>query len=196
MVVIQSAELPSTKKEMRIIQEHVSGDALITFGVPGAPAGIEDVASGLSDASIVHFACHGAQDGLNPLDSGLKLMDGLLKVSRIMKEKMPNGALAFLCACETAMGDETMPDEAISLGASLLFSGFCHVIATMWEMMDKDGPTIANAFYEEIFRGPNGNSLQQPNTDQSARALHIAVQQLRDDGAPFRRWVPFIHMGM
>lgn len=29
---------------------------------------------------------------------------------------MPQDALAFLCACETAKGDEMLPDEATSLG--------------------------------------------------------------------------------
>ena len=96
------------------------------------PAGVEAVASCLSDVSIVHFACHGKQDPCKPLDSGLKLDDGLLRISRIMKEKMPNGSLAFLCACETAMGDQNLPDEAMSIGASLIFSGFRRVVATMW----------------------------------------------------------------
>ena len=72
------------------------------------------------------------QDRLKPLNSGLKLDDGLLRISRIMKEKSLDGSLAFLCACETAMGDEKLPDEAMSLGASFLFSGFHNVIATMW----------------------------------------------------------------
>ncbi|KAF8998730.1 hypothetical protein BDQ17DRAFT_1361830 [Cyathus striatus] len=52
------------------------------------------------------------------------LKDGNLKISRIMEERMPNAALAFLCACETAM--------AMHLGATLLFSGFRGVVATMW----------------------------------------------------------------
>ena len=90
------------------------------------------VATCLSDVSIAHFACHGKQNPFQPLESGLKLEDGFLFVSRIMKEPMPNGSLAFLCACDTAMGDENLPDEAMSLAASLLFSGFRHVIATMW----------------------------------------------------------------
>jgi hypothetical protein len=30
------------------------------------------------------------------------------------------------------MGDGNLPDEAMSLAGSLLFSGFRHVIATMW----------------------------------------------------------------
>jgi CHAT domain-containing protein len=110
----------------------VPSDSLVKFGIPGVTATVEAVATKLADVSIVHFACHGTQDQSNPLNSGLKLEDGWLRVSRIMKEKIPNGPLAFLCACETAMGVEKLPDEAMSLGASLLFSGFHRVIATMW----------------------------------------------------------------
>ena len=105
---------------------------LIKVGVAGRPAEVEGVPSLLPSSSIVHFACHGTQDRSKPLDSGLKLDDGILRISRIMKETITNKSLAFLCACETGMGDENLPDEAMSLGASLLFSGFHRVIATMW----------------------------------------------------------------
>jgi CHAT domain-containing protein len=132
MVVIESSELPSTKTELKVIEQHVSSDMLIKVGVTGRPAEVEAVASLLPSASIVHFACHGIQHRTKPLDSGLKLNDGLLRISRIMKETITNKSLAFLCACETAMGDKDLPDEAMSLGASLLFSGFHRVIATMW----------------------------------------------------------------
>ena len=86
----------------------------------------------LPTASIAHFACHGHQNTQNPLESGLLLQDGQLKVSQIMQQSIPNASLAFLSACETAMGDENLPDEMIHLGATLLFSGFRGVIATMW----------------------------------------------------------------
>ena len=132
MAVIQSKGLPSARRELENIQLHVSCDALVELGVPGVPAGVEAVASHLSNVSIVHFACHGKQDPWKPLDSWLELHDGPLRISRIMKEKMPNGSLAFLCACETAMGDQNLPDEAMSIGASLIFSGFRRVVATMW----------------------------------------------------------------
>ena len=132
MVVIQSKELSSTQKELKRIEQHVSNDSLIRLGISGSPASVETVATHLSEVSIAHFACHGKQNPFQPLESGLKLEDGFLFVSRIMKEHMPNGSLAFLCACDTAVGDEKLPDEAMSLAASLLFSGFQHVIATMW----------------------------------------------------------------
>ena len=134
IAVIQSHDLPSTKMELTNIRQHVPHSVLTELGVSGVPAGVEDVAACLSDASVVHFACHGIQDALEPLHSGLKLDDGILRISRIMKEKMPNGALAFLCACETAKGDAKLPDELLSLGASMIFSGFQRVVATMWSV--------------------------------------------------------------
>jgi CHAT domain-containing protein len=94
----------------------------------------------LQDSSIVHFACHGVQDLKHPLDSGLILSDGRLKVSEIMRRPEGNHvphlkrsmSLAFLSACETAKGDNKVPDEAMHLAATLLFAGFRGVVATMW----------------------------------------------------------------
>ena len=62
-------------------------------------------------------------------------------------------------------------------------------------MMDEDGPTIADTFYEEIFQGPDGKPALQPDTSKSAQAIHVAIKKLRSSNAPFHRWVPFIHMG-
>ena len=61
--------------------------------------------------------------------------------------------------------------------------------------MDKDGPTIADTFYEELFAGPDGRPALKPDMTKSALALHLAVKKLRSQSVSFRRWVPFIHMG-
>lgn len=79
----------------------------------------------------MHFACHGFQDLEQPLDSGLMLSNGRLKVSVIMRRPENDTALdtkkymslAFLSACETAKADRAAPDEAIHLAATLLFKG-------------------------------------------------------------------------
>lgn len=63
------------------------------------------------------------------------------------------------------------------------------------KMWDKDGPVIADAFYTELFKGPDGNPMPLPDTSKSAEALSVAVNELRTRGVPFKRWVPFIHMG-
>ena len=132
MVVIQPQTLSCANQELRNIAARVPNEFLVELGVPKAPATVNKVVSHLSSASIVHFACHGEQDKKNPLESSLILEDGQLEISRIMQESIPNASLAFLCACETAMGHEDLPDEAMHIGATLLFAGFRGVVATMW----------------------------------------------------------------
>lgn len=62
-------------------------------------------------------------------------------------------------------------------------------------MADLDGPTVSDAFYEELFRGPDGAPCPRPDFNRSAYALDIAVKKLRASGVPFKRWIPFIHLG-
>ncbi|KAF8182738.1 CHAT domain-containing protein [Mycena galopus ATCC 62051] len=166
----------------------------------------EEVVGHLRDSSIVHFACHGVQDLQKPLDSGLILSDGRLKVSEIMRKQDSEGdnirqtvSIAFLSACETARGDTTVPDEAMHLAATLLFAGFRGVVATMWSMDDRDGPKIADTFYEYLFKScrPDTTPPVFPDLTQAAEALHVAVGKLREEqNIPFRRWVPFVYYGL
>jgi CHAT domain-containing protein len=138
MVAIQpeapgSRTLPYTRKELLEIENIVQHKNLIKLGVEGVPASVENVLSHLSDVSIAHFACHGQQDFADPLESGLILDGGRkLKLSQLMAEPIPKGSLAFLSACQTAMGSEYFPDEGMHLASSMLFAGFRGVVATMW----------------------------------------------------------------
>lgn len=127
--------LPYTLSELEKIKHRVPANCLTPLCNPTRAEVIEH----LQDASIVHFACHGVQDLKNPLDSGLVLSDGRLKMSHIMHQpdsKIQRNrkvmSLAFLGACETAKGDSRTPDEAMHLAATLLFAGFHGVVATMW----------------------------------------------------------------
>ena len=63
-------------------------------------------------------------------------------------------------------------------------------------MRDTDGPAMADIFYEELFRGPDGKPMLEPDTTKSPQALHVAVKKLRSKNVGFVHWVPFIHMGM
>jgi CHAT domain-containing protein len=125
--------LPCASDELRKIARHVPDECLVKLGTPEAPAYVETVLSHLSTSSIIHLACHGVQNANRPLDSALVLEDGeQLKVARIMEHSTRHAALAFLSACQTATGDENLPDEVIHMAASLLFAGFRGVVATMW----------------------------------------------------------------
>jgi len=124
--------LPSTETELHNIQKHVSPESLVALGASGTTTSVEVIESHMSKSSIIHFACHGSQNQANPLESGLHVDDGVLTIARIIRQPLPNGSLAFLSACGTAMGVDKVPDEAMSLGACLLYSGFRRVVATMW----------------------------------------------------------------
>ena len=128
--------LPGAEKESKIIQSHIPGESLTILR---SPHGFE-VMEHLQQSAIVHFACHGVNDSDNPLDSGLMLADGRLTLSEIIRGQDDNAnvkhverrmSLAFLSACQTAVGDKDMPDEAMHLAATLLFAGFRGVVGTM-----------------------------------------------------------------
>jgi len=68
-------------------------------------------------------------------------------------------------------------------------------VSFLRQIYDDDGPVVADAFYEELFRGAGGKPDARPNITRSALALHLAVDKLRSSGVAFHRWVLFIHMG-
>ncbi|CCL99057.1 uncharacterized protein FIBRA_01068 [Fibroporia radiculosa] len=154
---------------------------------------VEDVLEKMKESDWIHFACHGVQDIHSPLESGLMLADGRrLKLTDINQFVRRRGGLASLSACQTAMGDKTLPEEAVHLAAGMLLAGYGGVIATIWSIRDADAPEVAKSVYEQLFR--DGDS---PDCRQVARALHYAVENLRQqDDISFVSWVPFIHVGL
>ncbi|KAJ7229390.1 CHAT domain-containing protein [Mycena rebaudengoi] len=193
--------LPYTTEELAQVLAKVPREWVMSLGSAEAPTSVNAVLDHLKDSLIIHFACHGVQDSKHPLDSGLLIANDQLKVSQIMESTsmLSNGqkGLAFLSACETAMGDGNIPDEALHLAATLLFAGFQSIVATMWTMSDKDGPEVTKWFYSHLFRNAKATSNPPvfPDLRESAEALHLAVAKLRSK-VPFARWVPFVHYGL
>jgi CHAT domain-containing protein len=125
--------LPFTEEELHCIEKRVPSNSLIKLGVEGNPATVQNVLYHLPSSNIVHFACHGQRDANYPLETSLILHGGTeLKIKDFMKQLTPNASLAFLSACDTAVGADQLADEAIHLAASLLFAGFRGVVATTW----------------------------------------------------------------
>ncbi|KAJ7615328.1 CHAT domain-containing protein [Roridomyces roridus] len=202
--------LPYTTEELQKIQQCIPHQWLTTFGTPHSPVSTEKILPHLHTSSIIHFACHGVQDTHKPLHSALVIGNEKLTVEEIMKytgvhedsdpeeteipKHGPGMGLAFLSACQTAMGDSNAPDEVIHLAATLLFAGFRGVVATIWTIHDPDGPEVAETFYRHLFRHTDPDFVP-PDLNDSAEALHLAVKKLRTRVA-FMRWVPFVHYGL
>jgi hypothetical protein len=64
---------------------------------------------------------------------------------------------------------------------------------------DEDGPKVADAFYDYLFRDcdPSAAPPRLPDLTKAAEALHFAVLKLRKEpDMSFARWVPFVHHGL
>jgi CHAT domain-containing protein len=94
--------------------------------------------------------------------------------------------------CQTATGDEHLPQEAVHLAAGMIMAGYPSVIATMWSIKDEDAPIVAEKVYAHLLEGG------VPNARRAAKALHTAVECLQDKVGvkSFARWAPFIHVGI
>lgn len=182
--------LPYTVKELEHIASQ-AGDLRLTE-LTGDRATSAAVLDAMEDHSWVHLACHAKQNASDPTTSGFYLHDGKLDLTAITKKSLKSAGLAFLSACQTASGDETLPEEAVHLAAGMIAAGYPSVIATMWSIQDKDAPLVAEKVYAQLFEGG------VPDIRKASRALHDAVSCLRTKVGEkeFASWVPYIHIGV
>ncbi|CAE7198178.1 unnamed protein product [Rhizoctonia solani] len=182
--------LPGTTTELEHIKSHVKNKARYSELID-AQATPETVLDAMVEHDWVHLACHAHQNVHDPTKSGFFLHGGTLDLAAINRRSFKKKGLAFLSACQTAAGDETLPDEAVHLASGMLMTGYSSVIATMWSVADADAPFVADKVYGQLMKkGMLGNG-------EAGRVLHDAVEGLRAKVGEkqFGRWVPFIHIG-
>jgi hypothetical protein len=177
--------LPNVTRELRLLTELFPDHHTILDG----PAATWDaVHAQLPRHGWVHFSCHGDQNLADPSRGGVLLYDRLLTVAEI-SEGQYHGDFAFLSACKTATGGVTLPDEAITLAAALHYTGYRHVIGTLWSIRDRTAADVADAVYADL----TSTGAFEPR--RAAIALHSAIRRLRDAGKPLSQWMPFTHTG-
>jgi CHAT domain-containing protein len=189
------SRLPNAEKELNQIVQLCSNSLQVDC-LLGEVATAESVVEAMGHHSWIHLACHAVQDTADPTRSAFCLHNTRLELSNIITKSFPHADFAFLSACQTASGDETLSEEAVHLAAGMLAAGYRSVIATMWSIVDDDAPLIAAAVYSHLV---DGNNL--PDSTRAAHALHHAVKRLREQlersGEPsFLSWVPYIHVGL
>jgi hypothetical protein len=156
--------------------------------IDGAAATVDAVHDAMGQHSRVHFSCHGYQDLNNPSAAGLLLSDGTLTIPRISALRYA-GEFAFLSACRTATGGLNLPDEVITLSAALNYSGYRHVVATLWSVHPKVAAEVTEVFYPQL------TTAGGFDPERSALALHETVRALRRGGCALADWLPFTHNG-
>jgi CHAT domain-containing protein len=185
------SSLPGTIEEARVLRNHFK-----TFTQIDGTTAAEIIAS-IPAHPWLHLACHGTQDIDNPTNSAFVLDSEDLTLLALISAPNAHAELAFLSACETAMGDARLPDEAVHLAAGMLAVGYRGVVGTMWSIADADAPVIADAFYGSILEDRRRAGVGGVHTG-AAYALHEAVRKLREEIGEdsFARWVPFVHFGV
>jgi CHAT domain-containing protein len=184
------SSIPSTKQELECIERHIGDrEHVILNGREGTK---RQVMKAMEECNWAHLACHGAQRQDEPTKSGLILEDGHLMLEEITKINLPKAEFAYLSACQTNTGEETLSDEAVHIAGGMLLAGYRGVVATMWSIHDDLAPDVADEFYRRIMEGEG-----RPDNRRAAEALHFAVQKLRKRGdVPLTSWIPFVHLGV
>ncbi|KIJ17281.1 hypothetical protein PAXINDRAFT_10125 [Paxillus involutus ATCC 200175] len=138
----------------------------------------------------IHFSCHGSQDFAEPFKSSLAMLNGPISLLDIIRTDLSNHEFVYLSACQTAVGDIKTPDEMIHLAAGLQFGGVKSVIGTQWSVHDGVAFLLASEFYKEFC----ADGVM--DCTRAARALHQALQSLRNQKIPLRERIMFIHIGI
>ncbi|KIY69369.1 hypothetical protein CYLTODRAFT_349646 [Cylindrobasidium torrendii FP15055 ss-10] len=184
-----------TKQEIQYLRSHFPDNEDKRFEeVLENNATRESVLHSMRDASWVHFACHGVQDVSQPTKSAL-LLTGTeeIMLENLIQIDLPQAEFAFLSACQTATGSDTLPEDSIHIAAGMLMAGYKGVIGTIWSVFDRDAPDVARDVYGYLLRKKEG----APDYKDAAMALHLAVEGLRErvGTKAYLSWVPFIHIG-
>jgi tetratricopeptide (TPR) repeat protein len=177
--------LPNVARELRLLAERFPGRHTT---LDGPAATWEAVRAELPGHGWVHFSCHADTDLDDPSRGRVLLYDRPLSVADIAEGRY-RGEFAFLSACKTAAGGSALPDEAITLAAALHYTGYRHVIGTLWSVHDRTAADVAAAVYADL------TSAGTFEPARAAHALHRAVRRLRAAGKPLTRWTPFTHTG-
>ncbi|MPY31108.1 CHAT domain-containing protein [Streptomyces adustus] len=155
-----------------------------------------NVLTELAECAFAHFVCHGQSNPQDPSQSRLLLHDHAERpftVASLTATTLHNAQLAYLSACETAVGHGlTLLDESIHLAGAFQLAGFPHVIGTLWSISDDYSAVIAESFYTHLTATDNPT----PQADEAARALHTVIRHARDEHPHLAsRWAAYLHTG-
>ena len=141
---------------------------------------------------VVHFACHGAFDGAEPLKSALFLgkddkNDGRLELREIFQLNLKAAGLVTLSACETATSKVQGGDEVVGLSRGFLYAGSPSLLAALWPVDDRSVSLLMRDFY--------GNWRARGMS--KTQALRQAQRKLKAEAryaSPYF-WAPFVLIG-
>lgn len=123
------------------------------------------VAQDKATLDILHLACHGEFNSIQPLRSGILLAkngtEDVLTAEEIFGIEF-NADLVVLSACESGVNERRPGDELIGLTRALIYAGTPSVLVTLWQVDDLSTLLLMERFYAELAQGASkAKALQQ-----------------------------------
>ncbi|KAF4423139.1 TPR domain-containing [Fusarium acutatum] len=191
-------QLPDPTEELRIIQETL-GETFkaVTLSEPSP----EEVLENLRRSHVIHFACHGYSDPLNPSQSHIQVRrcispgedEGKLTVESVSNNTtLDKAQIAFLSLYPPAEGKvKQSTDGGLGIISAFQLAGFKHVVGSSSKADGASHAHISKSFYQSL----KENGLGE-NTDWLvAKALHDALKNARGYDKDPHWWAPYIHLG-
>ncbi len=134
-----------------------------------AQASIQNYQQLLTQVNNIHSSHHASFNLSNPLESHLKLADGVVSLGDLLANRYPHLNEVFLSCCETNLGTTNFTDDLLTLATAFLCSGARSIISTLWSVDD-----IATCIFSVLYY-----RLRRDGIDRSA-AIQQAQYQLRN----------------
>jgi hypothetical protein len=142
----------------------------------GADSTKRDVLHALGrEYDLVHFACHGTFEALDPLQSALFLDEDHTRDSKritagdLLGRRLPGAPTVSLSACSSSLTSYGMTNDCTGLTGSLLRAGARAVIGSRWAVFDDTAATFMCKVYEAMADGVSG-SLALSRVQRSLRS--------------------------
>jgi tetratricopeptide (TPR) repeat protein len=176
---VADPSIPAVAEETQAVVRHLPAAELLR----DQQATVEALRSKVPGCGVLHLACHGMFRVDNPMFSSLKVGDGWLAASDVIRLDLA-GALVTLSACESGRNEVYAGDELMGLTRAFLGAGATTLVASLWLVQDETTAELMENWYEHL-----GEGLGR------ATALRNAQLALKEKYPHPYYWAPFVLIG-
>ncbi|MFD7286728.1 CHAT domain-containing protein [Streptomyces sp. NPDC059863] len=133
-----------------------------------------------SEATAVHFACHGVLAPDDIAGSAISCADGPLTMDDLLGLRI-RADLVTLSACRSGESRGRPGDERLGLARAFLIAGVKSVLVTQWQVDDLSTALFMERFYDLLVAGaPRGRALHEARATVRGMTTDAAVRWCED----------------
>ena len=134
---------------------------------------------------ILHFATHAVVEHAHPLHSRLILghndsenaKEAALTAEAILGLDLHHTSLVVLAACNSAVGIESPTEGPLSLARPFMVAGVPTVVASLWQVDDRQSQRLLIRFYRGLVRGlPVAEAMRQAKLSLAAQFPEMTLE--------------------